>query len=74
VGTVVFPLFVFGGLMTWLEAARLAGKHWGLEEDITESYNKYRKDGFNSEDSAHYACYEWDVFMSLEIIKKVTEV
>ena len=59
--------------MTWLEAAIDAASQYGLQKDVKESYYKHLKSGQTKEDSAHFACYDWDIFISQNTLDKVSE-
>jgi hypothetical protein len=59
--------------MTWLQAAQKAGEKWGLQDDITDAYIKYVREGYNADYAAHMACYDWDVVIPQEILDYVIE-
>jgi hypothetical protein len=46
---------------TWLQAARRLAQPYGLESEVTQSFEAARKEGATEEDAALYAAIEWDV-------------
>ena len=59
--------------MTWLEAAKEAGKEWGLDRDIEESSDMHLSDGCSAEEAAYNAAYDWDVSIDPDVAEKVNE-
>lgn len=57
--------------MTWLEAAIDAASAYGLQKDVKEAYYKHLKSGQTEEDSAHFACYDWDIFIPQKTLNNV---
>jgi hypothetical protein len=60
--------------MTWYEAAIETAKAWGLEDDVKESYDKYIKDGMSESEAAHSACYDWDIYITHKMMRKVKKI
>jgi hypothetical protein len=46
---------------TWLQCTIRYGKKYGLEEEVTDEYNKWLSQGYSEDECALFACEEWDV-------------
>jgi len=56
--------------MNWRDVAINSGKKFGLDYEIKEAYDSLIKEGVGPERAADLACYEWDIFLDEDEIKK----
>lgn len=47
---------------TWREAAIRYGRNWNLEDEVASAFDGFKELGFNDEDAAFEAVFEWDAF------------
>lgn len=56
--------------MNWRDVAVNSGKLWGLDYEIKEAFDSLIKEGVDPERAADLACYEWDILLDEDEIKK----
>lgn len=56
--------------MNWRDVAVNSGKKWGLDYEIKQAYDSLIEEGVGPERAADLACYEWDILLDEDEIKK----
>lgn len=52
--------------MSLYTRAYKSAKHYGLEQEFVESYNKAIAAGYDSNEAIMHALYEWDIILLLD--------
>ena len=45
----------------WLSWAMDIAREWKLQDDVKESFFKYRREGYDDKTCAEMALYDWDI-------------
>lgn len=45
----------------WLDWAMDIAREWKLQDDVKESFFKYRREGYDDKTCAEMALYDWDI-------------
>ena len=56
--------------MNWRDVAINSGKKYGLEYEIKQAYDSLIEEGVDAERAADLACYEWDIFLDEDEVRK----
>ena len=59
--------------MNWRDVAVNSGKKYGLDYEIKLAYDSLIEEGVDPQRAADLACYEWDIFLDEDEVRKKME-